>query len=131
MDLAGEDQSRFAIDLAAALDPAYLQLACSSWTLAPSAKVWIDLGSGGGFPGMVSRLRVSRTCRARWFIWSSATRKKAAFLREALRVTGASGTIHLADIEDIVDKLAGPVDCVTARARGSATSTHRLCGTCW
>jgi 16S rRNA (guanine527-N7)-methyltransferase len=42
--------------------------------------------------------------------------KKAAFLREALRVTGAAAAIHLADIEDTVDRLAGPVDCVTARA---------------
>ena len=30
--------------------------------------------------------------------------KKAAFLREAIRVTGSKGTVHLADIGDSVDK---------------------------
>ena len=51
--------------------------------------------------------------------------KKAAFLREALRVTGAPGTVHLADIGDIVDRIAGPVDCVTARA---VAPLHQLIG---
>src|SRR6266478_10226711 len=42
--------------------------------------------------------------------------KKAAFLREALRVTGARGMVHLTEIGDTVDRITGPVDCVTARA---------------
>jgi 16S rRNA (guanine527-N7)-methyltransferase len=42
--------------------------------------------------------------------------KKAAFLREALRVTNSPGTVHLAEIGDIVDRITGPADCVTARA---------------
>jgi 16S rRNA (guanine527-N7)-methyltransferase len=51
--------------------------------------------------------------------------KKAAFLREAIRVTGAPGTVHPADIGDIVDRLAGSVDCVTARA---VAPLHQLIG---
>ena len=51
--------------------------------------------------------------------------KKAAFLREAIRVTSAAGTVHLADIGDIVDRIAGPVDCVTARA---LAPLHQLIG---
>jgi 16S rRNA (guanine527-N7)-methyltransferase len=51
--------------------------------------------------------------------------KKAAFLREALRVTGAPGIVHLADIGDIVDRITGPVDCVTARA---VAPLHQLIG---
>ncbi len=51
--------------------------------------------------------------------------KKAAFLREALRVTNAPGTVHLADIGDSVDRLPGPVDCVTARA---VAPLHQLIG---
>ena len=51
--------------------------------------------------------------------------KKAAFLREALRVTGGAGTVHLADIGDIVDRIAGPTDCVTARA---VAPLHQLIG---
>jgi 16S rRNA (guanine527-N7)-methyltransferase len=51
--------------------------------------------------------------------------KKAAFLREALRITGAPGTVHLADIGDTVDRIAEPVDCVTARA---VAPLHQLIG---
>ena len=42
--------------------------------------------------------------------------KKAAFLREALRVTGARGTVHLADIENFVDSNPPAADYITARA---------------
>jgi 16S rRNA (guanine527-N7)-methyltransferase len=42
--------------------------------------------------------------------------KKGAFLREALRVTNAPGTVHLTDIGDSVDSAIRDVDCVTARA---------------
>lgn len=84
-------------------------------TLVPAAKVWVDFGSGGGFPGMVLACALADTPGAVVHL-IERNGKKAAFLREALRVTGASAVIHLADIKDIVDRLAGPVDCVTARA---------------
>ena len=51
--------------------------------------------------------------------------KKAAFLREAIRVTGSPGTVHPSDIGDIVDRIVGPVDCVTARA---VAPLHQLIG---
>jgi 16S rRNA (guanine527-N7)-methyltransferase len=51
--------------------------------------------------------------------------KKAAFLREAIRVTGAKGTVHLADIGDSVDRISGPIDCITARA---LAPLHQLIG---
>jgi 16S rRNA (guanine527-N7)-methyltransferase len=51
--------------------------------------------------------------------------RKAAFLREALRITGAAGTVHLADIGDSVDSFPHPVDCVTARA---VAPLHQLLG---
>jgi hypothetical protein len=51
--------------------------------------------------------------------------KKAAFLREALRVTNARGTVHLSDIGDSVDRIVGQVDCVTARA---VAPLHQLIG---
>jgi 16S rRNA (guanine527-N7)-methyltransferase len=51
--------------------------------------------------------------------------RKAGFLREALRITGSAGTVHLADIGDSVDSLPGPVDCVTARA---VAPLHQLVG---
>src|SRR3979411_1771317 len=65
-------------------------------TLAPSAKIWADLGSGGGFPGVVLACVLAEIPGANVHL-IERNAKKAAFLREALRVTSAHGTVHLAD----------------------------------
>ena len=83
--------------------------------LAPDAKVWVDLGSGGGFPGVVLACALMERPGAAVHL-AERNAKKAAFLREALRITGATGTVHLADIGDYVDSFPGKADCVTARA---------------
>jgi len=93
-------------------------------SLAPSAKVWIDLGSGGGFPGVVLACAFAETPGAMVHLVERIA-KKAAFLREVIRVTGSPGTVHLADIGDIVERFAGSVDCVTARA---VAPLHQLIG---
>ena len=92
--------------------------------LAPSAKVWADLGSGGGFPGVVLACVLADTPGAKIHM-IERNAKKAAFLREAIRITSAAGTVHLADIGDNVDRITGPVDCVTARA---LAPLHQLIG---
>ncbi len=92
--------------------------------LAPAAKVWVDLGSGGGFPGVVLACALVETSGATVHL-VERNAKKAAFLREALRVTSAPGMVHLADIGDTVDRITGPVDCVTARA---VAPLHQLIG---
>jgi 16S rRNA (guanine527-N7)-methyltransferase len=92
--------------------------------LAPDAKTWVDLGSGGGFPGMILACALADTPGALVHL-VERNAKKAAFLREALRVTGASGAVHLAAIEDTVDRVPGPIDCVTARA---VAPLHQLIG---
>jgi 16S rRNA (guanine527-N7)-methyltransferase len=84
-------------------------------SLASSAKIWVDLGSGGGFPGIVLACALAEIQGARVHL-VERNAKKAAFLREALRVTGAPGVVHLAEIGHTVDRFAGPADCVTARA---------------
>src|SRR3954447_6217481 len=83
--------------------------------LAPAAKIWVDLGSGGGFPGVVLACALAGTPGAAVHL-VERNAKKAAFLREALRITGAPGILHLAEIRDCVDSFSTPVDCVTARA---------------
>jgi len=93
-------------------------------SLAPSARRWVDLGSGGGFPGVVLACALAETPGANIQL-VERNAKKAAFLREAIRVTSAVGTVHLADIGDIVDRITGPVDCVTARA---LAPLHQLIG---
>ena len=93
-------------------------------TLAPAAKSWVDLGSGGGFPGVVLACVLAETPGAMVHL-IERNAKKAAFLREALRLTNAPGMVHLADIGNIVDRIADPVDCVTARA---VAPLHQLIG---
>src|ERR1700721_4428739 len=93
-------------------------------SLAPTAHLWADLGSGGGFPGIVLACGLAETPGAMIHL-VERNAKKAAFLREALRVTGSPGTVHLADIGDSVDRSTGKVDCVTARA---LAPLHQLIG---
>jgi 16S rRNA (guanine527-N7)-methyltransferase len=92
--------------------------------LAPSAKVWVDLGSGGGFPGVVLACALAETPGATIHL-VERNAKKAAFLREAIRVTASPGTVHLSEIRDTVDRISGPIDCVTARA---LAPLHQLIG---
>src|SRR6185437_10851269 len=61
-------------------------------SLAPSAKSWVDLGSGGGFPGVVLACALAETPGANVHL-VERNAKKAAFLREAIRVTSASGIV--------------------------------------
>ena len=92
--------------------------------LAPSAKIWVDLGSGGGFPGVVLACALADTQGARVHLIERNARK-AAFLREALRATSAPGLVHPTRIEDTVDSIPSPIDCVTARA---LAPLHQLLG---
>lgn len=92
--------------------------------LAPNARQWLDFGSGGGFPGVVLACAMAEHPGANVRLVERIA-KKAAFLREALRVTGAPGSVVLADIGDYVDSRSEPVDCVTARA---VAPLHMLLG---
>ena len=92
--------------------------------LVPDAKIWVDLGSGGGFPGVVLACALAERPGAQVHLVERIA-KKAAFLREAIRVTGAPGIVHLSEIGDIVEKWSGGVDCVTARA---LAPLHQLIG---
>ena len=55
--------------------------------LAPNAKHWVDLGSGGGFPGLVIACALADSPGSVVHLVESNL-KKAAFLREAARLTG-------------------------------------------
>ena len=78
-------------------------------------RVWLDLGSGGGFPGIViacALADVPGTC----VHLTDSNLKKAAFLREAVRETGVPGIVHAARIETLDATLGAIADYVTARA---------------
>jgi len=83
--------------------------------LAPLARTWIDLGSGAGFPGLVIACALADVPDAQVHLVES-NGKKAAFLREAARVTGVPATIHAVRIADFAKSFAQPADIITARA---------------
>ena len=83
--------------------------------LAPEARIWVDLGSGGGFPGLVLACALAETPGAQVHLVES-TLKKAAFLREAAQATGAPAVVHAERIADFAKHAPQQIDIVTARA---------------
>ena len=81
--------------------------------LAPQARIWADLGSGGGFPGLPIALAGEAGTRVHLI---ESNGKKAAFLREAVRVTGARAVVHQERAEKFGESCAETVHVVTARA---------------
>lgn len=83
--------------------------------LVPGAKIWVDFGSGGGFPAIPIACTLAETPGAMVHLIES-NGKKAAFLREALRATGAPAQVHLERVEKYTRSPVESVDAVTARA---------------
>jgi 16S rRNA (guanine527-N7)-methyltransferase len=68
----------------------------------------IDLGSGAGFPGLVLAIATGVP-----FDLIESDQRKAAFLREAVRLTGAPAQVHAQRIEAVH---LDPAPLITARA---------------
>ena len=82
--------------------------------LHPGAHNWVDLGSGGGFPGIVTGILLSGVGDG-WVHLVESNNKKAAFLRTAILETGARASVHAIRIEDApaaIDRC----DAISARA---------------
>lgn len=75
---------------------------------------WVDLGSGAGFPGLVVAIACKEQPERR-FTLVEANGKKAAFLRAAIRESGARATVVAERIEKHAPA-AEPADVVSARA---------------
>jgi len=83
--------------------------------LAPQARVWADLGSGGGFPGLPLACALADQPDAKFHLIES-NGKKAAFLREAARAVGLPAVVHQERAEKFGESCAETVHVVTARA---------------
>lgn len=85
--------------------------------LAPDARVWADLGSGAGFPGLVTAIVLSGRgeADARVHLVES-NQRKVAFLRAVIRETGCPAEVHAERIEDVSAGLCDQVQAVSARA---------------
>jgi 16S rRNA (guanine527-N7)-methyltransferase len=87
----------------------------------PDRKLWVDLGAGAGFPGVVIALMTADTTDAVDMVLIESDQRKAAFLTTVSRETGVSMVIHAERIELVVPQQA---DIVSARALAPLS---RLC----
>lgn len=78
---------------------------------------WVDMGSGAGFPGLVTAICLAEK-RDGWVHLVESNNKKAAFLRQVILETGARASVHPMRIEAAAEKLAG-VQAISARALAS------------
>jgi 16S rRNA (guanine527-N7)-methyltransferase len=85
---------------------------------APHALLWADLGSGGGLPGIPIACALADKPGTQVHLIES-NGKKAAFLREAVRVTGVPAKIHHERTEKFGESCAETIQAVTARALSS------------
>ena len=85
--------------------------------LRPVPLTWIDMGSGAGFPGLVTAICLI-DLGAGWVHLVESNNKKAAFLRQVISNTGARASVHPVRIESMHSDIAG-VDAVSARALAS------------
>ena len=83
--------------------------------LAPDAKIWVDFGSGGGFPAIPIACALAKTPGAHVHLVES-NGKKAAFLREAIRQLALPASVHQMRAEKFGESWPGRADVVTARA---------------
>lgn len=83
--------------------------------LFPDARIWVDMGSGAGFPGLVIAILAIDIPGSHVNLIESNGRK-ASFLREVARELALPVTVHNERIEATRKNLPETCDCVTARA---------------
>jgi len=83
--------------------------------LAAEAKIWVDLGSGGGFPGLVLACALGERAGVKVHLVES-TAKKCAFLQAAADDLRLPATVHCQRVENFIPTFPSKPDVVTARA---------------
>ena len=81
----------------------------------PDARRWLDLGSGAGFPGLVTAIKYADDPEARVHL-VEADRRKCAFLQTVILETSAAAIVHCGRLEKILAALDEKIDAVSARA---------------
>ncbi len=84
-------------------------------SLKSDAKIWVDLGSGGGFPGLVLACALADKPGTKMHLVES-TRKKCEFLQAVIDKIGLPAEVHCKRIEDFIPAFPATPDVVTARA---------------
>jgi 16S rRNA (guanine527-N7)-methyltransferase len=81
----------------------------------PGARRWLDLGSGAGFPGLVTAIKYAGEPGALVHL-VEADRRKCAFLQNVIRETSAPAIVHCGRLENVLPSLDEQIDAVSARA---------------
>ena len=71
------------------------------YDLAPESGDWLDIGSGGGFPGVVAAIMARETGSDRKFTLVDSDQRKCAFLRTASRELGLDISVYADRVEDM------------------------------
>lgn len=93
------------------LDSAQLLQLCSE------GRVWLDIGSGAGLPGLVIAILMRNHSNHHIHLVES-NRKKAAFLQHMIQRLNLPATLHVERIENVISCIHS-IDVVTARAFAS------------
>lgn len=91
----------------------------------PQARIWVDMGSGAGFPGLVTAIFLKDLGEESCIHMIESNGRKAMFLRTVARELGLNVEIHNDRIEKVLEDWSGPIDAFSARA---LTSFDNLCG---
>ncbi len=91
--------------------------------ISPS-KNWVDLGSGGGFPGFICAILATEEAPGMEFTLVESDQRKSAFLRNAARECGASCQVISKRIEAVEPLNA---DILSARALADLTVLLSFC----
>ena len=83
--------------------------------------LWLDIGSGAGFPGLVCAIMASETAPDLSFTFIESDLRKGAFIREVARLCGVKAAVMTRRIED-----APPQNATIISARALA-DLQRLC----
>lgn len=128
VDRLGEWQRKTNLVAPSTIDDVWLRHVADSLqciALKPDARRWLDVGSGGGFPGLVIAAVMADLKEADVTLVESLN-KKTAFLRQVNRQMGANAKIVTSRIEDCYGSVILP-EVVTARALAPLNILFELC----
>ncbi|WP_350335736.1 16S rRNA (guanine(527)-N(7))-methyltransferase RsmG [Coralliovum pocilloporae] len=91
----------------------------------PEARTWLDIGSGAGFPGLVTAILMMEKEEGGHVVLVESNERKVAFLRTVIRETGCSAQVINGRIETVLADFDQQVDVISARA---LASFRQLCG---
>ena len=94
-------------------------------TLDRKPHTWVDIGSGGGFPGAILAI-LAEEQKSPQVTLVESNNKKAAFLRNAMAGLAPNAKIVCARAEDFIARNAPP-DAVSARAVADLSRLVTLC----